>query len=120
MSCLLVAFCFSVSVMSPCFVQAKITRQQSDQASDDDYNFFSVAIIWGEFEIKEYPIPFIGLEVRNPYPYNNTMYVIGWVSYEHKFIYRNASYVYCPWWIGFVGRNKLFVVGWGYTGVVVD
>jgi hypothetical protein len=83
------------------------------QTSDDEYNFFSFAIIWGEFKTKEYPIPFIGLEVRNPY--NNTMHVIGWVSYEHRFIYRNASFVYCPWWIGFVGSHRLFVIAWGHS-----
>jgi hypothetical protein len=27
--------------------------------------------------------------------------------------YRNAPYVFCPWWLGIVRQHRLFVIGWG-------
>jgi hypothetical protein len=84
------------------------------ETSDDDYSFFSFAIIWGEFEILNEKHILRGLDVYNPYPYNKTMHVIGYVGYDGVgFIYKNASNVGCPWWLGFVSQHRLFVIGWG-------
>jgi hypothetical protein len=81
---------------------------------DDNYSFFSFAIIWGEFEILNYKHPLRRLDAYNPYPYNQTMHVIGYVGHSGVgFIYKNASRVYCPWWLGFVRQHSLFVIGWG-------
>jgi hypothetical protein len=84
------------------------------ETSDDDYSFFSFAIIWGEFEILNEKHILRGLDVYNPYPYNKTLHAIAYVGYDGVgFIYKNASRIYCPWWLGFVSQHRLFVIGWG-------
>ena len=127
-SCLMIVFCIgfstTLSYMGKAVIIDKNTEQSTNDTlklstNNDDYNWFNFAIIWGEFEILSFKSLLGGLRVYNPYPYNNTMHVIGWVSYEDRFVYRNASNVYCPWWIGFVGSHRLFVIGWG-NSVIVD
>jgi hypothetical protein len=91
-----------------------LPSNQIKNVQDDNYSFFSFAIIWGEFKILNYKHPLRGLEAYNPYPYNKTMHVIGYVGYDGVgFIYKNASNVGCPWWLGFVSQHRLFVIGWG-------
>lgn len=84
------------------------------QMLDEEYNFFPFAIIWGPFNTLVYKSFFGGLYVKNIDINNQSMNVIGWVGYDGVgFIYRNASSVYCPWWIGFVSQHRLFVIAWG-------
>ena len=84
------------------------------ETSDDEYNFFSFAIIWGEFEFVKKPYLLISLEVYNSDINNQSMNVIGYVR-GVGFIYRNASWVYCPWWLGVVRSHRLFVIAWGHS-----
>jgi hypothetical protein len=89
------------------------------QENNDDYHFFALAIIWGEFEILRYKNPFFGFSVENPFPYNLTMSVIGYVDYEHKWVFMKSYFIVSPHWIGFVGQHHLCVFAWGYEGVTV-
>jgi hypothetical protein len=87
---------------------------QVTQGKNDDYCFFTFAIIWGKFDVLESKIPLFNLTAGNRYTFNRTMSVIGWVTYEHRFIFKKSNRVSCDWWLGFVvGSNRLCVVGWG-------
>lgn len=108
-SCVLI-LCFFL--FPPIFVQASAHVNQN-LLSDEEYNFFPFAIIWGEFEILNEKHFLRGLDVYNPYPYNKTMHVIGFVGHDSIVIYKDAAFVYCPWWLGVVGQHRLFVIGWG-------
>ena len=84
------------------------------ETSDDEYNFFSFAIIWGTFEIVSFNGFWTGLKVYNSEPDNNTLHIIGYVGYDRVgFIYRNASFVYSPWRLGIIHPHSLFVIAWG-------
>jgi hypothetical protein len=98
-----------------------------DQSADDshiknfnnnDYNFFPFAIIWGKYEKLEGTGIFVSLDIENPPPYNQTMHVIAYVDYEHRFIYRTASSVHAPLWFGFIGKHRLFIIALGDSVVV--
>jgi len=84
------------------------------ETSNADYNFFSFAIVWGEFEFVKKPYPLINLQVYNSNLSNDTLNVIGYVR-GVGFIYRDADNVYCPWWLGVVRSHRLFVVAWGHS-----
>lgn len=105
--------CTAQTSMGTVNVIQNANNSQSKHGDNDDYNFFSFAIIWGSFEILDFNGFFAGTQAHNPSPYNRTMYVIGWVDYEHKFIFKTSYYITVPWRIGFVDHHKLFIIAWG-------
>jgi len=93
-------------------VNATINNESKTiETSDYDNNFFLFAIIWGEFEILEKPYPLHNLNVYNSDD-NQTMNVFGYVG-GVSLIYRTASWVFCPWWLGIVRQHKLFIIAVG-------
>jgi hypothetical protein len=83
---------------------------------DDEYHFFSFAIIWGKFEILKFNEFWGGLYVYNSDPNYNTLHIIGYVGYNGVgFIYGNYSGISCPWRLGIVLQHRLFVIGWGVS-----
>jgi hypothetical protein len=122
--CLIYTICFITTILlpqgiaqqnlPPTQIISTLPSNQIKNVQDDNYSFFSFAIIWGEFEILNEKHILRGLDVYNPYPYNKTLHAIAYVGYDGVgFIYKNASRVYCPWWLGFVSQHRLFVIGWG-------
>jgi hypothetical protein len=85
-------------------------------ADDDDEAFFDFAIIWGPFEVRWGVFPLLEVVVYNRAPwYNNTMNVIGYQSWEGgKWVVKKSYWIECNYLhVGIVGRNWLFVIGWG-------
>jgi len=83
--------------------------------NNDDEDFFDFAIIWGTYEERIDYFPLFSLIVRNRYPwYNHTMNVIGYQSWEGgKWVVKKSYWIECYRHVGIVGRNWLFVIGWG-------
>jgi len=81
--------------------------------NNDNESFFNFAIIWGTFEIRYDVFPFLRLVVYNRDPWENkTINVIGYMNWEHKFVYKKAFYIQCNfWWIGIVGKHRLCALG---------
>jgi hypothetical protein len=84
--------------------------------NNDDEAFFDFAIIWGPFEVKFWSSLFHHVVVYNRAPwYNHTMNVIGYQSWEGgKWVVKKSCWIECNYLhVGIVGRNWLFVIGWG-------
>jgi len=83
--------------------------------NNDDEAFFDFAIIWGPFEVRWGVFPLLEVVVYNRAPwYNNTMNVIGYQSWEGgKWVVKKSYWIECYRHVGIVGRNWLFVIGWG-------
>jgi len=90
-------------------------NRQIKSKNNDNESFFNFAIIWGTFEHKSYSSLFGGLIVMNRDPwYNRTMYVIGYQIPQNHLVIKKSYWIECHFvHIGFVGRNRLFVIGIG-------
>ena len=126
--CCVIVFLFVCSAVLPiCNAQTNTPQTNGEKTSpessvkkvihaDDDEAFFDFAIIWGPFEVKYWSSLFQTLVVYNrALWYNNTMNVIGYQSWEGgKWVVKKSYWIECGYLhIGIVGRNWLFVIGWG-------
>jgi len=86
---------------------------QKTSSKNDDYDWFSFAIVWGSFEILKYK-HISQFRISNEPYYNDTINVIGYVDYEHIFFFKKSYDVTGGGLrIGLTGNHKLFVVVWG-------
>jgi hypothetical protein len=83
--------------------------------NNDDEDFFNFAIIWGPFEVRWGVFPLLEVVVYNRAPwYNRTINVIGYQPFEHNWVFKKSCWIECNYLhVGFVGRNWLFVIGYG-------
>jgi len=126
--CCAMIFLFVCSAVLPlCNAQTSTPQTNGEKTSlespvkkvkhtnNDDEAFFNFAIIWGPFEVRYWSSLFHHVVVYNRAPwYNNTMNVIGYQPFEHNWVVKKSYWIECNYLhVGFVGRNWLFVIGYG-------
>jgi hypothetical protein len=86
-------------------------------SSSRDIYFFTFAFVKGEYENCSKWFAYFNL--WNP-DFTNTIDVLGYKAWEHKFYSVKAFNVQGSSRIGFIGRHHCCIFAWGYSGVTVD
>jgi hypothetical protein len=120
-SCIIIILLIGITLLPGITVRIKAMSIQADlfsiknqamQKDNNDYDEFTFAIIWGKYEVMKDKIFLFHLEVMNPNPDNRTISVLGYVDYEHKFVFKKSNWIDCFRWSGFIGHDHLFIIAW--------
>jgi hypothetical protein len=91
-------------------------EDNTESISSNDAYFFTFAFVKGEYENRSKWFAYFNL--WNP-DFTNTIDVLGYTAWEHKFYSVKAYEVIGSSRIGFIGRHHCYIFAWGYSGVTV-
>jgi hypothetical protein len=86
-------------------------------SNDDEIYFFTFAFVKGEYENCWKHVAYFRIWNSN---FTNTMDVLGYKAWEHKFYSVKAFSVVGSHRIGFIGRHHCCIFAWGFGGVTVQ
>lgn len=111
---LLLIFCFLlVNILQ---VQSEVVKAKENNPKDDRYNF-TCAFVWGKYEMMDKWIDYF--HIHNSNITNNTINVLGYKNWEHRWYRVMANEVTGGLRIGFVGRHQCCVFAFGFFGLIV-